>query len=223
MKTVKSQSQWHVVSKELEEEKLKLASYDGPLLDHIGNVSKKKILDYGCGPGVLALALTKLHANVKVFDISKEMSKLAGEKIGNENVYKEIVSIPKDHFDFLICNLVLCINGDDEVRRIVNNITKVLKRGGKSFIGFCNPEIFNFPESKLDIRFPTGNKYEENHIYKKLKKEGNYEILETHRPKDWYLKVFREAGLKHLGTIFTPEYKLKGRKIKDFVIFELSK
>lgn len=125
--------------------------------------------------------------------------------------------------DFIICNLVLCINPEDEVRKIVKNISSFLRESGAAYIGFCNPKIFNVPESNLDFRFPTGDAYETNHRYKKIKKEGNYEIIEDHRPLDWYEGVYADAGLITVAKHFTPEYKLKGNKIRDFVIFELRK
>ncbi len=220
-KLISRHSEWGVVAKELDAEKLKLASYDGPLLDQLGNVKNKKILDYGCGPGVLAMAMAKLGADVKVFDIDPKMLMAAGEKIGQDKVYTKALDIPSSFFDVVICNLVLCINDEEEVRRIADNIRKELKIGGAAYVGFCNPKIFDVPESRLDFRFPTGNQYTEHHRYNKKKKEGNYEIVEDHRPIEWYQSAFRESGLGVLDTFFTPEYEFGGRKIKDFVIVEL--
>ena len=222
-KLVAQQDEWSKVTRELEAEDLKLAYYDNTLIPLLGDLSDKKILDYGAGPGVLALAMKKLSGDVKVWDISQEMREKAGEKIGTENIYSSVDEIPNDFFDFVICNLVLCIVPEDEVKRIAVNIRNELNETGSAFIGFCNPKIFDVKESNVDKRFPTGAKYEENHDYKKVKKEGDYEIIELHRPIEWYEKVYSEAGLKLVNTIFTPEYKLNGEKIEDFVIFELKK
>ena len=57
----------------------------------------------------------------------------------------------------------------------------------------------------------------------KTKKEGMYEIIENHRPIEWYEEMYKEQGLNLVDTFFTPEYELKGRKIKDFIIFKLKK
>lgn len=222
-KLVADQKEWSMVAKELEAENLKLASYDNTLVPNLGDVKGKNILDYGAGPGILALALKKLGANVKIYDINPEMRDKSAQKIGKENVYEKVQDIPKNFFDAIICNLVLCIVPEDVVREIVKNIKDELKDEGFVYIGFCNPRIFNIRESNLDFRFPTGNKYEENHDYKKIKKEGGYEIIETHRPIEWYEKVYAEASLKLVDTLFTPEYELKGNKIKDFIIFKLRK
>lgn len=222
-KLVADQKEWSVVAKELEAENLKLASYDNTLMSAIGDIKNKKVLDYGAGPGVLALGLQKMGADVKVWDINNEMRQKAEEKIGSENIYNDVSQIPQNFFDIIICNLVLCIVPEDEVRNIVENIKNFLNETGSAYIGFCNPKIFQVAESNLDFRFPTGNKYEDNHDYKKIKKEGGYEIIETHRPIEWYEKVYSEAGLKLAETLFTPEYTLKENQIRDFIIFRLRK
>lgn len=220
---VSSQRQWGKVLKELESEKIKLAYYDNTLIPLLGDLKNKKVLDYGGGPAVLATAIKAKGADSRLFDISPDMRTRAGERIGRENIYKKVEDIPHSYFDFIICNLVLCIVPEKEVEKIVTNIHAELKKDGVAYIGFCNPLIFDVPESKLDFRMQTKHKYEDSHNYKKIKKEGNYEIVESHRPIEWYEKIYAEAGLKITDAIFTPEYELKGRKIKDFIIFKLKR
>lgn len=222
-KLVAEQEEWDRVSSELEGENLKLMSYDNTLFSLFGDIKGKNVLDYGAGPGVLALATSKLGGNVKVWDIHTEMREKSGQKIGSENIYHSVDEIPKNFFDVIICNLVLCIVPEDEVKRIVTNIKDELKEGGFALIGFCNPKIFSVKESNLDFRFPTGEPYEANHQYKKIKKEGGYEIIETHRPIEWYEKIYNETGLKLEGKYYTPHYELKGEEIEDFIIFKLIK
>ncbi len=222
-KKVAHQEEWGRVFGELEEEDLKLASYDNTLMPMLGSVANRLILDYGAGPGILALALQRIGANVKVWDISPEMRAKTAEKIGLENVYSSLEEIPRDSFDSVICNLVLCIVPDGEVHKIVQHIEEMLNRNGSAYIGFCNPKIFQVRESNLDYRFPTGNSYEENHNYRKIKKEGGYEIIESHRPIEWYEQVCRQAGLELVSVNFTPEYELKGNLIQDFVILKLKR
>ncbi len=222
-KLVSRQEEWDKVTNELEAEELKLAYYDKTLVEKLGDVRNKNILDYGSGPGVLALALSKLGAKVKTFDINTEFNKSAATKIGLENVYHQVTEIPDNHFNFVIANLLLCIVSEDEVRRILRNILRSLHDDGRAFIGFCNPKIYNVEESNIDFRFPTGARYEENHDYKKVKKEGGYEIIESHRPIEWYFDEFTDAGFVVEDTVYTPEYSLNGMKIEDFVIISLKK
>jgi len=126
-------------------------------------------------------------------------------------------------FNFVINNLVVCIIDEGEVRSVLSNIQNSLAETGIAYVGFCNPRIFDVKESNIDLRYPTGDSYDDNHSYKKVKKEGYYEIIETHRPIAWYERVFASVGLRLVDTIYTPEYKFKGTKIKDFAIFKLVK
>jgi len=222
-KLISKEEEWSKVAEELKAEKIKLAFYDNTIIPLLGDLKNKKVLDYGGGPGVLVVALKKLGADVKEYDISEDFRKQAAEKIGEENIYHAIDDIPKNEFDFIICNLVLCIVSEDEVKRIVENIKNALNQDGFAFIGFCNPKLLDVAESNLDFRPIPTHKYEENHSYMKTKKEGGYEIIENHRPIEWYEKVYKESGLTLVDTFFTPEYELKGRKIKDFIIFKLKK
>jgi 2-polyprenyl-3-methyl-5-hydroxy-6-metoxy-1,4-benzoquinol methylase len=222
-KLISKETEWSRVAEELKAEKVKLAFYDDTVISLLGNVKDKRILDYGGGPGVLALALKKLGANVKEYDISEDMRQQASEKIGEENIYDSVEEIPKNEFDLIICNLVLCIVSEDEVKRIVSNIKNYLNENGFAFIGFCNPKLLDVSETNLDLRPKPKHKYEENHSYMKTKKEGGYQIIENHRPIEWYEKMYNELGLTLVDTFFTPEYELKGRKIKDFIIFKVRK
>ena len=46
-------------------------------LELLGNVKGKKVLDYGCGSGIYLKLLKERGANIKGFDISEEMLKIA--------------------------------------------------------------------------------------------------------------------------------------------------
>jgi SAM-dependent methyltransferase len=223
VKKVSCQMEWNVVARDLEFEKLKLKSYDQTLLQELGDFKDSSVLDYGSGPGVLAFALKKLGVSVKVYDINPEMRERATELIGLENVYDRTEDIPEGSFDLVVCNLVLCIVSDSEVEAILSKIKTALRLTGFAYVGFCNPKIHNVAESQLDFRFFSGRPYEENHSYKKVKKEGVYEIVEYHRPVDWYARKFHESGLILLDIFLTPEYELRGQRINDFTIFKLGK
>jgi len=222
-KSINKQDQWAKVLSELEGEYAKLQSYDRTLIEHLGDVSNVRILDYGAGPAVLADLLRNLGAQVQVYDVSKEMREIASEKLGRSAVFDKVSSIPKNHFDVILCNLVVCIVEPDEVLQILKNLKSKVSLSGRIYVGFCNPKIFDVKESNLDYRFPTGDEYSCNHDYKKIKKEGNYEIVEKHRPIEWYQKIIEEADVEVADILFTPEYALKGFNIRDFIIFELKK
>ncbi len=211
---------WSLLTNELDSEKTKLLSFDETLIFKLANVSGKSILDYGSGAGIIAQKLKSLGADVKAYDISPEMLALTSEKIGTENVYSSLESIPQNSFDIINCSLVLCIVSENEVFNICNNIKNALNEEGSAYFGFCNPQIFQIKESQLDFRIPTGDSYSDIHTYKKIKKEGNYKLFERHRPIEWYEGVFQMCGLKISESFYTPEYSLRGERIKDFIIIK---
>ncbi|MCL1902119.1 MAG: class I SAM-dependent methyltransferase [Alphaproteobacteria bacterium] len=219
---------WHEVYNELKAEELKLSVYDDFLMSLIGNVEYKKVLDYGCGPGVIANALKRLNPNaeIDVYDTNKQIITGARDKKAlNDNIIilGDKSDIKKETYDFVLCNLVLCIVEDYEAIKISKNIYEAMKEEGTALVGFCNPKIFNVRETKLDIRHLTGENYKQNHEYLKEKKEGTYRIYEKHRPIEWYSKIFKAAGFKISKKFFTAPYELKGNQINDFIIFKLVK
>lgn len=222
-KTVINQNDWDLVLKELENEKIKLMSYDNTIIGNLINIKGTRILDYGGGPGILASVLKKIGADVKIFEINDKILEAAAKRIGKENVFNNINQLPHNFFDSIICNLVLCIVSEKEVKFILQTINKLLSPDGFAFFGFCNPLIFELKESHIDFRFPTGEPYEKNHSYKKVKKEGNYEIFEQHRPIGWYETQLIKTGYTITNILFTPEYDYRGNHINDFILFKCKK
>lgn len=222
-KSIRNQSEWTKVIAELEGESDKLQLYDHTIIEYLGDVATKKILDYGAGPAVMASVLQKLKADVSIYEINKEMLKISKTIINKKSVYGMVDKIPNDYFDIILCNLVVCIIDESDVIELLNIVKEKVTKIGHIYIGFCNPKIFKVKESNLDFRFPNGCEYSCNHDYKKVKKEGDYEIIEKHRPIEWYEKQFKNCGLKLANTLFTPKYTLNNEDLEDFIIFELKR
>ncbi|MDB4303511.1 class I SAM-dependent methyltransferase [Desulfosarcina sp.] len=216
---------WGKVQEHLQNEVIKPRAYDDFLLELMRDLTQKNILDYGSGPAVLAKKYQSLGGLVKTFDNDPYITETCKKEIGKDKVYNALNEIPKNYFDIVTCNLVLCINKDEKIPAIMESIRDVLVDGGKSFLGFCNPLILNVPETRLDFRPSQEEPYHINHFYQKTKKEGNYDVVdENHRPISWYEKMFHDAGLIVLDRHFTPEYEFNGKKgIHDFIIFEVKK
>jgi len=222
-KIIIEQNDWHEVYKDLKEEKLKPSTYDDYVISLMGDVKDKRILDYGCGPGVIAKELKNMGGIVDIYDINKQILHIAREQL---NICDDIAidNIQKNIYDFVLCNLVVCIVEDNEVIDIAEKIYNFLKQEtGITFIGFCNPKIYNIRETQLDIRHSGNTEYEKNHTYYKEKKEGGYVIPEKHRPIEWYNTAFENVGFKVEDILYTPGYSYKGKELNDFVIFKLRK
>ena len=105
----------------------------------LGNVNKKKILDFGCGTGIYAKLLTKKGAKVKGFDISNEMLDIAKKE--NPKLDLRLGSgykIPfKEKFDIVLASLVVHYLKDWD--KMFKEVRKVLKKGGFFIFSTGNP------------------------------------------------------------------------------------
>jgi len=108
-------------------------------LELLGNVQGKKILDFGCGSGIYAKLLTKKGANVKGFDISKEMLEIARREnpkldLRQGSGYK----IPfNEKFDIVFAALV--IDYFDNWDKAFKEVSRVLNKGGIFVFSGGNP------------------------------------------------------------------------------------
>ena len=108
-------------------------------LELLGNVKRKKILDFGCGSGIYAKLLTKKGAIVKGFDISPEMLKIA--KRENPTLDLRLGSgykIPfNEKFDIVYAALVM--DYLEDWGRILKEVSRVLKDKGTFIFSIGNP------------------------------------------------------------------------------------
>ena len=112
------------------------------------------VLDLGGGSG---RHLTKIK-NGKYYlqDISSEMVKLADKKakdlgIEFEGVHSSMEKIPfeDNFFDYAISISALhCVEGEDVRKKTVEELFRVLKKGGKAYIGVWNFQSKRFNQKK---------------------------------------------------------------------------
>jgi 2-polyprenyl-3-methyl-5-hydroxy-6-metoxy-1,4-benzoquinol methylase len=215
-------NEWNDLSKEVDEQNIKQMIYDDVLLNFAKNdIANKKILDYGCGTGEIALRLAKLGGNVDAWDESEKMRKSASVKLGKEKVFNKFEEIPKKSYDTIFCNLVLCIVDEKEDKKIMERLRKYLTDNGVVYIGFCNPLDYNIKETRLQYRKTTGANYGEHHVYKKTIKDGGWKITERHKPIEFYEKLFVDNGFVVEDKIFSTPEIINGEKRSDFVVYKL--
>ena len=212
----KQKNEWNNLSKEVESQTLKQKLYDDILFNFCGNLSNKKVLDFGCGTGEIVLRVKNNGAKVKAWDLSKNMRDTTIKKLGQGTVYNTLRQIPPNYFDIVFCNLVICVVNKAPVKEIIKILNQALVENGIAFVGFCNPLSYNISESKIQKRFISGKSYSKEHEYKKLIKEGGFEITEKHRPLEFYEKTFLDNG-------FVIEDVKISKDGADFIIYKLRK
>jgi len=114
--------------------------------------SRGNLLDLGGGSG---RHLQKTDGVYFLQDISKEMLKLAGEKaeslgIKCETIHSSLEVIPKndEFFDFAICVSALhCVPGEENRKKSIGELYRVLKKGGKAYVGVWNAKSKRFKKN----------------------------------------------------------------------------
>lgn len=157
--------------------------------------AKGNFLDLGSGSG---RHLQKIEGIYYLQDISKEMLNLASKKAEELGVKYELIHSSMDKisrednfFDYAICISALhCVQGEKNRKAAISELYRVLKKGGKAYIGVWNAKSKRFKrktkngEKEKLIGWQDKGKryyylYEEEEIHDQFRKAG-FEIIETH-------------------------------------------
>lgn len=110
------------------------------LLDRIGPVRGLRILDVGCGDGVLATRLarsgarvTGIDASADIFAAARRRAKAAGVEIDLVEGDAGGLPYPAGHFDRVVSVATLCFV--DDPRPTIREMVRVLKPGGRLILG----------------------------------------------------------------------------------------
>lgn len=110
------------------------------ILDLIGPVSGKRLLDVGCGDGVLSVRLAQSGADVTGLDSEPQMLVAARRRANESGVQVSFVdgaaqALPMNgcSFDIVVAVTMLCFVADPE--HAVREMARVLRPGGRLVIG----------------------------------------------------------------------------------------
>ena len=218
-------SQFNDFIKKLELQALETAEERIPLYLKIGIKDAGKILDVGCGSGMVTRDIAHLtKGKVIGIDGSKEMINVAKKILKNyKNVELKVGNaedIPFDDnfFDIVTCNLVLM--WAEKPQKVVNEMVRVCKPGGK-VLASLEPDYggkLHYPEDqKVDPIFAgkaIRKRGGDPHIGRKLRLLfvraglktvvgiGNNRIWSCeedkayyHHARDFYVKALKDEGL----------------------------
>jgi ubiquinone biosynthesis O-methyltransferase len=110
------------------------------ILELVGDVNGRKVLDVGCGDGELALELAKRGAIVTGIDASAAMIDAAKKRAKTNNAdnafvvaMAEHIPFPDAQFDVVTAITILCFI--DDAAPVFREIARVLRPGGRLVIG----------------------------------------------------------------------------------------
>ena len=110
------------------------------MLELLGDVSRKNILDVGCGDGEFGIELRKRGATVTGIDASSAMIDAATKRANEHNAnitfrvaMADDLPFPAEQFDIVTAITILCFVGD--AAPVFREIARVLRPGGLLVIG----------------------------------------------------------------------------------------
>ncbi|MDD4493092.1 MAG: class I SAM-dependent methyltransferase [Eubacteriales bacterium] len=177
------------------------------MLELIGDVYGKKILDLGCGEGGYSRELKKRNADVVSIDCSEKTIQYAIAQAEREGLSiqhfirnsNDLYDIEDNTFDIVLCSMMLMDCEDFE--GTVKEAVRVLKSSGKMYVSVLHP-CFNGNHEEGIGRQGTGsdrevvvkNYFSPNEWEAPLYK-GSIPVIWRHRTFEDYVKTFVKCGL----------------------------
>ncbi len=120
------------------------------IIQHCGDLFGKKIIDVGCGGGILAESLAKLGAEVTGIDMGKEplnIAKLHALESGVSVDYQQITAEEKAETNIQTFDIVTCMEMLEHVpdpESIIRSCAQMVKPGGLVFFSTLNKTIKSY-------------------------------------------------------------------------------
>lgn len=171
------------------------------ILTEIGKVSQKRVLDVGCGDGILSKKIAEAGAEVIGYDTSEVLIDTAQRTNFNKRI-KYMVATPQTfqsnvQFDVAISNLVLpCAIDYEDLKAFFTSTFKYLKSDCCFISTTLNPDFNKFGEVTYNRRF---NILDKNRIQIEFfDHEGavKFSIIDNVFSREQYERAAFEAGFK---------------------------
>lgn len=146
--------------------------------------NKKDFLDLGCGLGRHSILFGKNGFNVFCFDISEEAisetKKWAEDEALNFNyAIGDMLKLPykNESIDCILCRNVISHTDTDGIKKVINELKRVLKNGGECYLTLGSKETWGFKQDwpmvdeNTKLRMEEGPEYKVPHFY------ADYELI----------------------------------------------
>ena len=175
--------------------------YERPaMIGLAADVAGHRILDAGCGAGLLSAALAARGAHVSGFDGSPAMIELARRSLGTGADLtvadlREPLPYPAASFDDVVCSLVL--HYLEDWSGPLAEFHRILKPGGRLLLSVNHPFIYKVIDPSADYFAPV--QYSQELLF-----NGHPAVLtQWHRPLHAMTDAFADAGFR-IQTVSEP-------------------
>ena len=184
------------------------------LLNRWKSQDKVKFLDLGCGIGRHSILFGKNDFQVFCFDLSEDgvnKTKEWGNSLGLnfDCQIGDMLNLPYDNesMDCILCYNVISHSDTEGVKRIINEIKRVLRTNGECYLTLCSKETWGFKQDwpmiddNTKLRMEEGPEYEVPHFYAdyQLIKElfKDYEVVFVNHIENFYEKDNKTTSSYH--------------------------
>lgn len=178
------------------------------ILDHANKLEGKKVIDVGCGGGILAESLAKAGADVTGIDLAQKSLTVARLHSLESQLSIDYKKIPAEemaeqypeHFDVVTCMEML--EHVPDPHSIIRACTQMVKPGGWVFFSTINRNLKSFFQLIVAAEYILGMVPRGTHSYKQLLKPS--ELRQTIEQSGLSIRDIK--GLEY--NIFSKTYSL---------------
>jgi len=212
------------------------------LLDLLGKIEGKKILDLGCGFGNFSRMLAEKGAIVDCVDISEEMIKSCKEYSKNINNIKcqicdssNLKIFNDNSFDAVVMNMVfLSIDSKEKVEKTFHEVSRILKKGGVFLFTDLHPLCIMIPKTLTEEQnlLDGFSYFKDNSVYKSKvilsDNSTSIEFIDSHWTLETYTKFINDSGM-YIYRIIEPQpissapNIFKDYKLPEYILFYCKK
>lgn len=163
-------------------------------------LSGNNVLDFGCGCGYSTLFLKSQNLDAKGVDINLNMINNA-KNADSKGVYLHIqegaIPFADEEFDLVFSAFVLVeIDAKEKLQKSLNEISRVLKRGGKFITVLPSENFYKHEWVTLKTNFPENANVKSGDKVKIEFLDGDFAIYDTYWSKEDYIEFHKKAGLE---------------------------
>ena len=165
-----------------------------PLLELLGDIAGRQVLDAGCGEGYLARALAAREAHVTGIDLSPRLIELARGRDPGGSIDFQVGDLSQPQPDaagrFDAVGSYLVLNDVADYRGFAATLAASLKPGGRLALAFNNP-YSAVTDLHVTDYFDSGAVSRYRGLW-----EAGIEVYHHHRTLENYLDAFHAGGLR---------------------------
>lgn len=156
----------------------------------------KRVLDVGCGGGILSEAMTKRKADVIGLDVAQESIGTAAAHARQENLQIDYVCTPLEEFQASAFEVITCMEMLEHVPEpsvIIEECVRLLKPGGYLFLSTINRTVKAYASAIIAAEYLLGIIPRQTHEYKKFIKPSEL----AHMVREQGLQVKGLSGMSY--------------------------